>query len=128
MDVVYAKTDVRDHVIGDGLRYFPKPYDPWEGTNWYLSSVSPNPSRSLTSLHVPSPWPGQGLVRLFDVQGRLVRVWRDIPLSRGVETVSWDARTDAGERAPGGIYFWEVTVTGSGGTIQTHAKSVLLSR
>jgi hypothetical protein len=106
----------------------PRPYDPWEGTNWHLSTVTPNPSSSPVTLRFPSPFPGTALVRLFDVRGRLVREWPDLEVPRGVHPLGWDGRAASGERASAGVYFWEVSVAGSEGTTRTRARSVLLSR
>jgi hypothetical protein len=106
----------------------PRPYDPWEGTNWYRSTATPNPSSSPVTLHFPSPWPGTALIQLFDVRGRLIREWRDVGVSRGVHRLAWDGRAASGEGVSAGVYFWQVSVTGSEGRIRTRAKSVLLSR
>jgi hypothetical protein len=106
----------------------PRPYDPWEGTNWYRSTATPNPSSSPVTLHFPSPWPGTALIRLFDVRGRLVREWRELDVSRGVHPLEWDGRAASGEGASAGVYFWEVSVTGSEGTIRRRARGILLSR
>jgi hypothetical protein len=80
------------------------------------------------TLRFPSPSPGIALVRLFDVRGCLVREWRDLEVSRGVHPLEWDGRSANGERAPAGVYFWEVSITGSEGEIRTRAKNALLSR
>jgi flagellar hook assembly protein FlgD len=80
------------------------------------------------TLHFPSPWPGTALIQLFDVRGRLIREWGDLDVSRGVHPLAWDGRVASGERASAGVYFWDIRVTGSEGTIRTRAKSVLLSR
>ena len=53
------------------------------------------------------PAAGRASVRLYDIQGRLVRQLLDGTVPAGPHELRWDRRTTAGERSRAGIYFVE---------------------
>jgi hypothetical protein len=79
-----------------------------------LDPSVPNPFRHST--HLTFAVPGNGSAPVFlgihDVSGRLVRVLVNTVQHDGPRTVSWDGTDEAGERVPGGVYFYELRWNG----------------
>ena len=76
-----------------------------------LLGNSPNPFRPSTLLRFEIAGAETQPVRLdvYDVNGRLVRKLVDRELPPGSFETRWDGRSDAGERAAAGIYFYRLT-------------------
>lgn len=56
--------------------------------------------------------PGLVLVRIVDIQGRVLRVLKDEPVSANTLTVCWNHKDARGEAASSGVYFCQVIVDG----------------
>jgi len=71
----------------------------------------PNPSNSRAQIELSLPGstrrdaPIEADARLLDLQGRTVRRLHAGPLARGITTLAWDGRDDAGQALRAGIYF-----------------------
>lgn len=78
-----------------------------------LLENAPNPFASTTRIRFALPRAGQTRVTIHDVSGRLVRSLLTESLDAGVHDVAWDGRTDAGHRAPAGLYSYRVEGAGS---------------
>ncbi|HET9233773.1 MAG TPA: DUF4331 family protein, partial [Candidatus Eisenbacteria bacterium] len=65
----------------------------------------------------------QAALKIYDVQGRLVRTLFDQPAAPGTFSASWDGRSDNGESMSAGIYFARF----SAGT-QVGVKKIVLER
>lgn len=106
-----------DLVLADGqpVRFGPyrvalaapslRPVDAW---------VFPNPSRGAASINVylrgaRSEAPLDVRISILDLQGRRVREIAPGPLARGVTTLRWDGRDEAGARVESGHYFIRLT-------------------
>jgi PKD repeat protein len=73
------------------------------------ASVTPNPLHSAGELQFLTSAPGALRVRLFDIQGRLVRTLLDEPAARaGSHSVPFDGRDGSGSALPAGIYFYRI--------------------
>ena len=72
-----------------------------------LSPPCPNPSSGEVAFQFTMPAAGRASVRLYDIQGRLVRQLLDGTVPAGPHELRWDRRTTAGERSRAGIYFVE---------------------
>jgi hypothetical protein len=71
-----------------------------------LAPVAPNPARGQALLRYGLPRPGRATLRLFRVDGRLVRTLVDgADLASGWHAARWDGRDDSGAPAPAGLYF-----------------------
>ena len=73
-----------------------------------INSVWPNPfsdSASL-SLNLPKALPLQ--VRIYNLKGSLVKTLFTGKATQGVNTFSWDGRSDSGKQAPNGIYLLRI--------------------
>lgn len=72
---------------------------------------APNPFRVATTLRFELPRAGQVGVRVFDTAGRLVRRL-DRTLPAGPNALVWDGLDEAGNPAPNGVLFYQVTADG----------------
>jgi hypothetical protein len=77
-----------------------------------LGPVVPNPFETSTAIHFGIPERSAVALRLFDVNGRLVRELIDGELPAGPHTAGWDGRGDDGRRRPPGIYLVQLRVAG----------------
>ncbi len=77
-----------------------------------LGANHPNPVRSSTTFQFQAERPGSYRVRIVNTAGRTVRVLPARTLAAGPHTYRWDGRTDAGARAPAGVYFYQVVGQG----------------
>ncbi len=70
-----------------------------------ILSVAPNPLRESTVVRFSLPEPGPVTLRVFDMNGRLIRTLVDETREAGQQESAWDGRDDSGSRAPAGVYF-----------------------
>jgi hypothetical protein len=75
------------------------------GPRFALSAAAPNPFAALTRLRFTLPGPAATRVRVYDVNGRLVRTLRDGVLPAGPHGVEWDGRDAHAREMPNGVYF-----------------------
>ena len=87
-----------------------------------LSFAGANPAPA-TRLTFTVEQTAQAALKIYDVQGRLVRTLFDQPAAPGTFSASWDGRSDAGDPMSAGIYFARFTA----GT-QVGVKKVVLQR
>jgi FG-GAP-like repeat/FG-GAP repeat len=78
-----------------------------------LGPAWPNPTHGGIAIRFSVAGPGRAILRIFDVQGRLVRSFADGTWSPGEHDVYWDRRTSSGTLAPAGVYFCELTAGAS---------------
>jgi hypothetical protein len=78
----------------------------------------PNPSRDgfRIGVSIPSGGSADYDLEIFDVRGRRVRKISSCCLGAGGTTLRWEGRTDSGEAAPAGIYFYRVRAEGKEAT------------
>jgi hypothetical protein len=79
-----------------------------QGTPKLSVVVQPNPFFSSTVLELRSEAAGPGALSIFSADGRLVRSFSGIPLISGTTRLRWDGRTEAGNPAPAGVYFFRL--------------------
>lgn len=91
---------------------------PVDYTSWKVTSDAPpaNPVESMRVVAWPNPFrdelsvgfalatPGEAVLRVFDIAGRLVRETPRTSLPAGYESLSWDGRDGQGRRVPTGVY------------------------
>lgn len=76
-----------------------------------LLSAYPNPSRGEATFSFAAPAASDGAVlRVYSVDGRLVREIRGIDVRSGATEVRWDGRDGRGRPAGSGIYLCELSV------------------
>lgn len=81
-----------------------------------LFPSAPNPFRSVTGVAFDIASAGSASVRVFGVDGRLIRTLADGVLPPGAYHMSWDGRDDAGRSVSSGIYLLKFVADGVEGT------------
>lgn len=79
--------------------------EPVAGSSVMDVRVLPNPCRETATLLLRVGLAGLVDVDVFDASGRLVRNLGQGALDRGVASLSWDTRDQAGRAVPSGVYF-----------------------
>jgi hypothetical protein len=72
----------------------------------------PNPFNPLTRIAYSLPDRARAELLIYDAAGRMVRRLVDADLPAGDHTSVWDGRTDAGEAAASGAYFYRLMADG----------------
>jgi hypothetical protein len=67
--------------------------------------VFPNPTSSSTAVSFSLSNPEKISLRIYEVQGRLIRTLANENMSKGTHTLTWDARDENGNAVSEGIYF-----------------------
>jgi len=75
-----------------------------------LHASQPNPTASFTRIAYDVPREANVTLRVFDAQGRSVRLLVSGADSPGRKSVPWDLRDDHGVRVRAGIYFYRLKV------------------
>ena len=82
---------------------------------------SPNPFRVTTALHYTVPPSTPVRATVYNASGARVRALANAVVS-GAGSIAWDGRTQAGDRAPAGVYFVHIDAPG----VRNTKKVVLL--
>lgn len=77
----------------------------------FLSQNSPNPFNPLTKISFNLDHAGQAKLEIFNARGQLVRVLADEALASGAHEYTWQGRTDSGQQAASGTYFYRLTTS-----------------
>jgi hypothetical protein len=88
-----------------------------------LGAASPNPFAGRTQLQLTLAQGDQVRARIFDAQGRMVRVLQQGFMAAGDNALEWDGRTEGGRAAGAGVYFVQVQTSD-----QTRTQKVVLRR
>ncbi|MBD3368604.1 MAG: S8 family serine peptidase [Candidatus Eisenbacteria bacterium] len=96
-------TGIADAVVPDGRRVA-------------ITSVAPNPFNPMTEIaYALEPAPAgeaRATLKIYSVDGRVVRTLVDRPQGPGRHTAVWHGRDDEGQVVASGIYFCELTYGG----------------
>ncbi len=79
-----------------------------QGSAAVTSAAAPNPFNPYTNIKYAVQGSGPVSIRIFSVNGRLVRSLRDEYATPGPYEVRWNGKDDSGRAAPSGIYFVSV--------------------
>lgn len=110
----YYRFDLLPPTPGSGLVTY-GPYAVTIPDTPIAARISPNPSNGRARIELSVPGnsrrdaPVQAEARLIDLQGRTVRLLYSGTLARGVTSLAWDGRGDAGQQLGAGIYFVRLT-------------------
>jgi subtilisin family serine protease len=77
-----------------------------------LMSVGPNPFNPATRVSFRVPGQARVALRIYDLQGRLVRTVSDEVTSAGVHTATFDGRDNGGREMATGTYFLKIEGAG----------------
>jgi hypothetical protein len=106
------ETDLRTGTASSGVG------DRFDAGGLGLRVIGPNPSASACAIAYTLPAPGRVRVTIHDLQGRRVATLvRQDAQPRGLRTVTWSGRDDAGARVRAGVYWvrldWRGRVIGA---------------
>jgi hypothetical protein len=87
-----------------------------------LLGAHPNPFSGTTSIRFNLHEPEEVVLRIYDIQGRLVRTLIDQPMETGRQTALWDGRDSRGNAVRYGVYFLRLNV----GTHRFTSRVVML--
>jgi hypothetical protein len=82
-------------------------------TSFTLYQNYPNPFNPSTTIQYNIPKSGYVEVKIYDVQGRLVRMLYNSNQQVGTYTHIWDSRNSDGSTVASGIYYCQVLYNGS---------------
>jgi hypothetical protein len=83
-------------------------------TNVLLRPSTPNPTRNATSIRFGLPADAAVSVRVFSVDGRLVRVLADgVHFPRGFHELAWDGRDMDGRQVGAGVFAYQLNASGA---------------
>jgi len=104
-DTMYIQTDPGTHRVlinidSDLL------YDINENSTLTDVQSFPNPFSDQTNIHFTTKQPGKVQIDIYNQNGQKIRSLMDQELGMGQHKVQWDATTEYGAIAPGGIYFY----------------------
>jgi len=74
-----------------------------------LYQNSPNPFNPVTSIAYSIPRTGRVTLRVYDIEGKVVRTLVDAQQQLGPHTVAWQGLDDAGVRVASGVYLYRLT-------------------
>jgi len=80
-----------------------------------------NPSAGRADLQFRLPRAGEASLRVYGVDGRLVKVLAEGTFNSGTHAVAWGADDESGARVPAGIYFVSLEANG----VRTNSRIVL---
>jgi len=69
-----------------------------------ILSVAPNPFDAAVTVVFNTAQPGEASLAVYDMAGREVRTISIGELTEGQNLVTWDGRTETGEKLPPGVY------------------------
>ncbi len=91
-------------------------------TQFSVDQNSPNPFIGGTRIRFALPEPKPVSVKVYNVEGRLVRTLADAPFAAGRHTLDWDGFDMKGRRVTSGVYFYKVAA----GSFEAEKKMVVL--
>ncbi len=101
---------IRIDQVGTGTGVDPEPIVP---DQFALYQNSPNPFNPSTVIRYDVPSGGANVsLRIFDVNGRLVKTLVSESLSPGEKSVTWHGDDNSGNRVASGVYFYSIETPG----------------
>lgn len=79
-----------------------------------LPQNQPNPFGTGTTIRYSLPHEGKVQLRVYNVEGRVVRTLVDDTVAAGLHAVTWDGRDSGGARLSSGVYFYRLIADGRG--------------
>ena len=68
----------------------------------------PNPFNPETTIQYQLPEPANVLVKIYNLQGQLVRTLVNENKEAGFHEIVWDARDETDQSMPSGVYFYRI--------------------
>ena len=91
---------------------------------------SPNPFTSSTTIHFNIPNRSSVRLRIYDMDGKLVRSLVDASYSAGDHSIAWNATDDNGDQLATGYYYYTLDAqpSGQGGRSINYQQKMLLMK
>ncbi len=80
---------------------------------YHLGANFPNPFNPTTTIPIELPSDTNIKLSIFDVLGREIATLYNGSLAGGRHLINWNARNQAGEKCPSGLYFYRLDIEGS---------------
>ncbi|HEU4724420.1 MAG TPA: FlgD immunoglobulin-like domain containing protein, partial [Candidatus Eisenbacteria bacterium] len=74
----------------------------------FAASISPNPLNPETTLSFQIRTPGRVTVKVFDLNGRLVKTLLDDSRGAGFQDLTWNGTSENGGKVASGIYYFRL--------------------
>lgn len=68
----------------------------------------PNPFNPTTTIEYELPKSGMVDVKIYDINGRLIRTMLNEHQEMGTHQIKWDSKNDAGTTVASGVYFYQI--------------------
>jgi hypothetical protein len=78
----------------------------------FLFQSYPNPFNGTTTIAFRVPQPTKVSLKLYDVQGRLIRTLVDGARPAGMHPIVWDGRSNTGHSVASGVYYYRLKTPG----------------
>jgi aminopeptidase N len=82
--------------------------DPAAREHVFLAQNAPNPFKGNTVIEFGLPRGQRIALRVFDIEGRMVKTLERGPLGPGKHRIAWDGRDDRGRPVAPGVYFYQL--------------------
>lgn len=112
---VLAVVNAYSNVTGRGFQGFASIHlatSSLAGSAVSLRQNSPNPFNPVTSIKYATSKAGHVTLRIYNVQGALVKTLADKHVDAGQHEVSWDGRNQSGQPVTSGVYYAKVFSAG----------------
>ncbi len=76
--------------------------------NFKLLQNYPNPFNPTTTIEYEIPTEGDVEIKIFSIDGQLVRLFESTHNSQGSYTIVWDGKNNAGQSVASGLYIYRV--------------------
>ena len=91
-----------------------------------LLGNSPNPFNPVTKIRFSVTKPGNYALRLYNVQGALIRTVASRHFDAGTHEATWDGRTNSGGMAASGVYY--AKISGASKKFESQGMKLVLSK
>ena len=106
---IYRMFDSNGEVISQGTKEITLKAIPQE---FSLHQNYPNPFNPLTTINYDLPSRSRVNLVIYDIMGREVANLAGREMSAGYQTMTWNARNNAGAPVSAGIYFYQIQANG----------------
>jgi hypothetical protein len=110
----YERRIYNDEIVLNGLYKTPKTFS--------SSQNYPNPFSTKTTIEYSLPEPCHVTVKVFDLQGKFLRILDDGQKDAGFYKTVWDGKNERGKIAASGLYFYKIETSAG----QTEIKRMVL--
>ncbi|GHT18408.1 peptidase C25 [Bacteroidia bacterium] len=125
-ELAFRAWDILNNSTADSLRFT---VEKGQAPELYTLVAYPNPARENTTFRIEHNRPESVLnveMRVYDLTGRLVWSHSESGTTQHSYPVEWDLSTNAGRKAPAGIYLYQATIHTKDGKETSRAKKIVI--